>query len=483
MRICFINPGALETMQPPLGLGYLASYLRKYDQDKYEMKVVDEDIGQSAERKIEEFNPDVVAITSTTPAICRAIEVVNFVKNNYPDISVIVGGNHVTPIPKQSAREINADVIVVGEGEITFFELIQSLKDNKLEHSALKEIKGLCYRNNGDVILTEPRPFIKDLDIIPFPARDLFDMKFYINAQNIMGTKIWKLTQMMTGRGCPYNCIFCTCPLVHKHVTRFHSPEYVIGEIEELIDKYKVEAVKIMDDTFTVNKPRAKKVCEMIIERGINKKIAFGIQSRTDQIKEEDKGFLNLLKKANCVEIGFGLESGSPRILKLLKSDTTTVEDNSRAIKLTKEAGIGIFGNFMMGTVGETLEDIKMTVDFIKNHKKMIDGMGIFITQAYPGTQLWDICKEKGILEDIKWSDFIVDHFATTKKPPRCFSDVFTDEELIKLHREVMGVPIENYSLKIKLKKAMRNPKKLITVGIPYFKYKIKSMLKLGKAY
>jgi len=483
MKICFVNSAALETMQPPLGLGYIASYLRKYDEDKHKMKVVDEDTGERAEKEIEKFNPDVVAITSTTPAICRAIEIVNFVKNNYPDVSVIIGGNHVTPIPEQSAREINADVIVVGEGEITFFELIQSLKNDKLKHSNLKNIKGVCYKNDGNIILTKPRPFIKDLDTIPFPARDLFDMEFYIKAQNIMNKKIWKLTQMMTGRGCPYNCVFCTCPLVHKHITRFHSPEYVIREIEFLIKKYKVEAVKIMDDTFTISKGRARKICEMIIERGINEKISFGIQSRTDQIKEEDRSFLKLLKEANCVEIGFGFESGSPKILKFLKANTTTVEDNSRAIMLTKEAGIGIFGNFMMGAVGETLEDIKMTIDFIRKHKEMIDGMGIFIVQAYPGTQLWDICKEKRLLKDIKWNDFIVDHFATTKKAPKCFSDVFTDEELIKLHREVMGVALESYSWKIKLKKTIKNPIKIITVGVPYFKYKIKNMLGLGKAY
>lgn len=483
MKMCFINPGSLETMQPPLGLGYLASYLRKYDEDKHEMKVVDEDTGESAEKEIEKFNPDVVAITSTTPAICRAIEIVNFVKNNYSDISVIIGGNHVTPIPKQSAREINADVIVVGEGEITFFELIQSLKNDKLSHNKLKNIKGVCYKNDGNVVLTEPRPFIKGLDTIPFPARDLFDMEFYIKAQNIMNKKIWKLTQMMTGRGCPYNCVFCTCPLVHKHMTRFHSPEHVIREIEFLIEKYKVEAVKIMDDTFTINKDRARKICEMIIEKGINEKIAFGIQSRTDQIKEEDRNFLKLLKEANCVEIGFGFESGSPRILKFLKANTTTVEDNSRAIMLTKEAGIGIFGNFMIGAVGETVEDIKMTVDFIRKHKEMIDGMGIFIVQAYPGTQLWDVCKEKGLLKDIKWNDFIVDHFASAKKAPKCFSDIFTDEELVKLHREVMGVALESYSLKIKLKKTIEHPIKIITVGVPYFKYKIKNMLGLGKAY
>lgn len=481
MKICFINPGAVETMQPPLSLGYLASYLKKYD-DSHKMKVVDEDAGENAEKEIEKFNPDVVAITSTTPVICRAIEIVNFVKNN-SDATVIVGGNHVTPIPRRSAMEINADVVVVGEGEATFFELIQLLKNDGLNHDVLKKIKGICYKNDGVIILTEPRPFIKELDTIPFPDRELFDMEYYLDAQNILGKRIWKLTQMITGRGCPYNCVFCTCPIVHKHVTRFHSPEYVIREIEHLIETYKVEAIKIMDDTFTVNKERARRICEMIIEREINEKIAFGIQSRSDQIREEDRGLLNLLKRANCVEIGFGFESGSPRILKFLKADTTTVEDNSRAIRLTKENGIGVFGNFMMGTVGETVEDIKMTVDFIRKHKKMIDGMGIFITQAYPGTRLWDICKKRGMLKNIKWSDFVVDRFSTTEKPPRCFSDVFTEDELINLHREVMGVTVEGYSWEIRLKKAMRQPIKIVTVGIPYLKYKIKSALGIGKAY
>jgi len=121
-------------------------------------------------------------------------------------------------------------------------------------------------------------------------------MEFYLNTESIMSGKIWKLTQIMTGLGCPYNCVFCTCPIAHKHITRFHSPEYVIKGIEYLIDKYKIGAVKIMDDIFSVNKDGAKKICEMIIERGINEKIGFGIQSRTDQIREKDKSLLQQQK-------------------------------------------------------------------------------------------------------------------------------------------------------------------------------------------
>lgn len=482
MKICFVNPSTLKTMQqPPLSLGYIASYLRKYDKDQHDMRIADEGIkGIIAEKEIEIFNPDVVAITATTPMICRAMKIVDFVKENYPDVPVIIGGNHVTPTPKQSAREINADVIVVGEGEVTFLELVQLIKKGNLKHSFLKKVNGVCYRKGKEIVLTEPRPFINNLDVIPFPARDLIDMEYYINSDNIMTGKIWKLTQMMTGRGCPYNCVFCTCPLVHKHMTRFHSSKYVIEEMKYLIKKYRVEAIKIMDDSFTINKKRAEEICKLIIENGLNKKVAFGIQSRADQIRENDREFLGLLKRANCVEIGFGFESGSPKILKFLKANTTTVEDNERVIRLVKEAGIGVFGNFMMGTVGETYEDIMMTVNFIKKHGKMIDGKGIFITQAYPGTKLWDVCKEKGLLKNIKWSDFIVDEFST-KKTPKCFSDIFTDEELIKLHREVMNVTLEDYALTVKIKKIIKNPKKIITVGIPFLKYKIKNTFKTEK--
>jgi radical SAM superfamily enzyme YgiQ (UPF0313 family) len=460
-------------MQPPLCFGYLASYLRKYDEDRHDLKVIDENTGENTEREIEKFSPDVVAITSSTPMICRAIEIVDFVKTNYHDTFVVFGGNHVTPIPKESAREINADVIVVGEGEITFFELIQLLKNNKLTHNTLKNVKGVCYKNNNKIILTEPRPLINDLDIIPFPARDLFDMKYYLNSPAILGTKILKTTQIMTGRGCPYSCVFCTCPLVHKHRTRFFSPEYVVEEIEKLIDEYKIEGLKFVDDSFTVNKPRATRICEMIIERGINKKIAFGVQARADQIYENDRDFLRLLKKANCIEMEYGFESGSPKILKFLKANTTTVEDNSRVIKLTNESGICVLGYFMVGTVGETYEDIKMTINFIKKHKKMITSFGLAITTAYPGTKLWDVCKEKGLLKDIKWDDYIIDNFATLKKPPRCFSDVFTKEELVSIHRKILMIMVKSYPWKIRLKKILRNPIKIITVGIPYFKHRV----------
>jgi radical SAM superfamily enzyme YgiQ (UPF0313 family) len=461
-----------EGMQPPLSLGYLASYLRKYDEDKHNLNVIDENTGENVEKEIEKFSPDVVAITSSTPMVCRTIEIVDFVKVNYHNIPVIIGGNHVTSIPQQSATEINADVIVVGEGEITFFELIQLLKNNGLTHNILKDVKGVCYKNDDRIIITEPRPFIEDLDTVPFPARDLFDMKYYLNSPSILGTKILKTTQMMTSRGCPYSCVFCTCSTVHKHRPRFFSPEYVIKEIEYLIDKYKIEGIKFVDDSFTTNKPRAAKICEMIIKRRINEKVAFNIQARADQIHESDRGFLKLLKEANFVEICYGFESGSPRILKFLKGNTTTVEDNSRVIRLTNEVGICILGYFMVGTIGETYEDARMTVDFIKKHKKMITNFGLAITTAYPGTKLWDICKEKGLLKDIKWNDYIIDNFATLKKP-LCFSDVFTSEELVSIHRKILAMMVKSYPWKIRLKKIMRDPIKIITVGIPYLKHRV----------
>jgi magnesium-protoporphyrin IX monomethyl ester (oxidative) cyclase len=477
MKICFVNPSTLKTMQqPPLSLGYIASYLRKYDKTKHKMIIVDEGVkGIKAENEIEKFNPDVVAFTTTTPMICRTIEIIRFVKQF--DIPIIVGGNHVTPIPKQSIKELDIDVVVVGEGEITFLELVQLIKEGNFKHDFLKNIKGICYKNKKKIVLTEPRPFINDLDLIPFPARDLINMEYYINLDSLMGGKIWRLTHMITSRGCPYNCVFCTCPVVHKHQTRFHSPEYVIKEIKYLIEKYKIEAIKIMDDSFILNKKRTEMICNLIIENGFNKKIAFGALARSDQIKENDRDLLRLFKKANFVELGFGFESGSTRILKFLKNNTTTVEDNERAIRLVKEADIGVFGNFMMGSVGETYEDIMMTVNFIKKHGKMIDGKGLFLTQVYPGTKLWDICKRKGLLKNIKWEDYIVDEFST-KRIPKGFSDIFTDKELIKLHREVMNVTFEDYDLFVKIKKLIKNPKKIITVGMPFLKYKIKGWLK-----
>jgi radical SAM superfamily enzyme YgiQ (UPF0313 family) len=281
---------------------------------------------------------------------------------------------------------------------------------------------------------------------------------------------IKRSTHIMSSRGCPYNCVFCSSFAINRRRLRTYSAEYVISEVEHLIKKYKIGALFFQDDDFYVDKERAKKICELMIERGINEKLVWSIQMRANWLNPSEIENLNLLKKAGCIQVEFGFESGSPRILDFLKKNTTTVDQNHQAIKLCKQAGLRVFGNFMIGTVGETREDLEMTKKFILQHNKDLDSMGIFITTPYPKTELWDICEKKGLLKGLKWKDLKMD----VTQSPRSFSDIFSKEELMEIYKEFTSLSIERYSMGFKIRKFISHPNRYLKFMIPYFSYKIR---------
>jgi len=472
MKICLVNPEKFTAQQMPLSLGYLISYIQKYDEDSHEFKVIDENAGDDVEKELLKFNPDIVGITSTTPQITRAIEIANFIKDNLK-IPVVTGGVHVTLLPKETLLKSNFDVGIIGEGEITFFELIQLLKNKNFVNNDLKKIKGICYKNGKDVIITEGRQLIDNLDIIPFPAREFFNLKYYLKPEAVVRGVIKRSTQIMSSRGCPYNCVFCSSFAINKRRFRIHSPRYVISEVEHLIKKYKIQALFFQDDDFFVNEERAKKICELMIERGINEKLIWSVQMRANRLNQDKIENLKLLRKAGCIQVEFGFESGSPKILGFLKKNTVTVEQNHQAIKFCKQANLRVFGNFMIGTVGETREDLDMTKNFIIQHNKDLDSMGIFITTPLPKTELWDVCEKKGLLKGLEWKNLKMD---VTQKP-RSFSDIFTQEELMDIYKEFTSLSIERYSLAFKIKKFASNPTRYLSFLLPYFSYKIKKRI------
>jgi radical SAM superfamily enzyme YgiQ (UPF0313 family) len=453
MKICLINPERFTAQQMPLNLGYLISYLQKYDEANHQFKIIDENAGDEVEKELLKFNPDFVGITSTTPQITKAVGIANFIKSN-SDVPVVIGGVHVTLLPKETLLEGNFNAGIVGEGEITFFELVQLLKNKNFTSNNLKKIKGICFKEGKNVVITEERPLIDNLDTIPFPIREFFNLNYYLKPEAVIRGVIKRSTHIMSSRGCPYNCVFCSSFAINRRRLRTYSAEYVISEVEHLIKKYKIGALFFQDDDFYVDKERAKKICELMIERGINEKLVWSIQMRANWLNPSE----------------FGFESGSPRILDFLKKNTTTVDQNHQAIKLCKQAGLRVFGNFMIGTVGETREDLEMTKKFILQHNKDLDSMGIFITTPYPKTELWDICEKKGLLKGLKWKDLKMD----VTQSPRSFSDIFSKEELMEIYKEFTSLSIERYSMGFKIRKFISHPNRYLKFMIPYFSYKIR---------
>ena len=390
----------------PLNLAYLAAHIR----DKIDLKIdiLDAEVlGLSYKgiyRVIRRLKPDFVGITCPTPAFNHVIMIARMVKRANPDGVVVVGGPHPTTFPENVAKVPYVDFVVRGEGEITFLELLKELIDSKrkkrknFNKEIFGKIKGIAFSLNSKVIMTPERKLIGDLDSIPFPARDLFDLDMYYSAAT-KKVSDFKSTSIMTSRGCPYDCIHCISKLVWKRRVRYRSVKNIVDEIEECVNKYGMREFNFYDDTFTINKRRVIEVCEEINRRKL--KIVWICFARVNTV---DREMLKAMKSSGCKKISFGLESGSQKILDLMRKNSTP-EMGRKAVTLAKKEGLDVHASFMFGNVGETVDTIKKTISFAKSLN--LDNATFFITAPFPGTELYNIAKKNGYInEETKWEDF-----------------------------------------------------------------------------
>jgi radical SAM superfamily enzyme YgiQ (UPF0313 family) len=284
------------------------------------------------------------------------------------------------------------------------------------------------------------RPYIKDIDEIPAPARHLMRMDFYMRSKERMPhTYLYfvpphtKVAAVLTSRGCPYDCIFCHNTWKNMPY-RFNSPERVVSEISELSRIYGVKAVFFIEDNFFVNKKRVIEICFLLRQQGLN--IIWGANARVDNI---DLEMLKVAKDAGCRQITFGFESGSQRILDILNKKTT-VEQNKRAIELCNQAGIIPQGTVMIGNPQETIDDIRATQQFVRDCD--IRSLGVCITTPYPGTKLWEWCEQRNAIpKKIDWADF------NYSKVVIQVSDALSVAQIKKLRSETLDIIVQKYSL------------------------------------
>jgi len=391
----FVLKDKLGITSVPLGLAYLASFLEK---DNHKVRIIDsatldykkEDI----RNQIEKFNPHLVGVTATTSSIYDAYSVAKLTKSFNYKIKVVAGGPHVTFTATQTLKECpSIDIIVRGEGEETFRELVNSLESHGGHISFLKKIKGITFRDNGGILETENRPFIKNLDEIPFPAYHLLPMDRYkLEGKRFAG--------IMSSRGCPFSCIFCSSSELFGKIWRARSPENVVEEIKLLKYKYGVKEIEFLDDTFTLNKKRAERICDLLIRENLT--ISWACSSRVDTINES---LIEKLKRAGCHTIYLGIESGSQRILNIIDKRITLAQAE-RAVNLIKKVKLNTLGSFIIGIPGETVKTIKKTISFAK--KLSPSFVQFTICTPYPGTKLFKIAKEKGWLLTRNWSKYTI---------------------------------------------------------------------------
>lgn len=420
-KVALINPGSCEketlySATEPLNLGFIAGYLEK---NNIEVKIFDELSGQDVIKEIDSFKPETVGITATTPLITRAYQIADYCRKK--GILTVMGGVHVSVLPEEALA--HCDIVVKGEGEIAMLDIIKG--------------------NIKSGIIS--RQYIKNLDEIPPPARHHMNMKFYLHSRDRLPYGHFsfapprsKCASVMSSRGCPYSCIFCHNSWRGTPV-RFNTPERIISEIKSLVSEYNVNALFFCDDELFANKNRLEKICNSIIEEKLN--IVWCAAARVNSLELE---LLQLAYRAGCRKLNIGLESGSQRILDILNKKTT-VEQNKIAVGLCKKAGIKIGGTFMIGNPTETLEDINLTVKFIKENKLYEnDDAGVLITTPFPGTKLWQWCEEKNLIpKNFSWSDF------TFTKAPIIANDIFSSEEIEKICRKINQELYEKRPIKL----------------------------------
>ena len=391
MRIALLHPpfsledltGNTESMKPvmniipPLGLTYIGAVL---EEEGHNVTIHDCQLGMTHQELIKELtsdSPELVGISATTPTFPSALRTGREVKQSLPETVVVIGGVHVTALPREVMNFKCFDIAVIGEGEKTMEELAAHLEEKGICN--LQEVSGTAYRENGRLRFTKPRPLIQNLDSLPYPARHLLpplsDYK-----PTPASYKRLPLAHLITSRGCPYQCTFCDRS-IFGYKYRARSVENVMGEIEELVDRYKVREIKFFDDTFTLDEKRVFEICREFKERKID--IGWCCLTRVDCISKE---MLVAMKDAGCWQVLFGLESGDAKMLSLLKKGST-VEQNEKAVRLAHEVGLSVRADFIVGTPGETVESIERTLRFATRLNMDFSHFNKFT--PYPGTELY----------------------------------------------------------------------------------------------
>jgi len=381
----------------PLGIAYIAAVLEKIG---IEVKIIDCAIGISFNKLFEiikNWRPDIIGITSTTPSFIKAKYTAEFIRKNIPETKILIGGAHVTAMPKETIETNLFDIGIMGEGEVTIEELFRNYRNGVFEK--LNEILGIVYKDDEGTHINDYRPYIQNLNSIPLPARHLLPNPGLYRPTPASCRKV-PYAVIISSRGCPSQCTFCDRKVFGEQF-RMRSASNIVQEIERLISNYGVKEIRFFDDTFTLNKQRVYEMCDELDRRKI--KISWTCLT---QVKYVGGHLLKRMKKAGCWQVLYGFESGDDRMLKLLKKGNT-VEMNRRAVRLTKEAGLEVRGDFIVGTPGETWESLEKTVRFAIDMKLDYAHFNKFI--PFPGTEIYGQLIKNGYNFDFSKST-ILDH-------------------------------------------------------------------------
>lgn len=385
---------------PPLGILYLAAVL---EQAGHDVQVVPADIlclsWTDIADTIRSFGPRLVGITTTTENRFDSFRLCRLAKEVDPTIATVMGGPHISMAKADTMEHLSAvDFLVIGEGEETLVELVTTL-ENKADPS---RVKGLYYRSGGQVVFSGTRPFRRDLDGLPMPARHLVDIdKYNFRVQGRDGR--WRKAQnMMTSRGCPFDCYFCATPVNWGRAMRGLSPEKVIAEVEYLVKHYQAEYIWFYDDTFNYNVKRLEAIMDLILERDLN--IRFACEFRIDHIS---RPLLAKMRRAGLETGFFGIEAGNSRVRREVVHKQFDLDKAFQFVAWAKELDFTANAFFIFSHDTETWQEAQETIAIMERLQAINPEVEITtaILHVYPGTPLEDLARRKGIVpKDFSWT-------------------------------------------------------------------------------
>lgn len=390
---------------PPLGLAYIAGYLEK---NGYETRILDalalgiDNIVEESQTLrfglnekgiisyLEDYQPDIVGICNMFTAFTKDVhDIAKLIKANSPKTLVIVGGAHSSINPAAVAKDKSIDVVVKGEGEETVLEIVRRYEKKQ----DLNSISGITIRIGDKICQNAPRPYIKELDLIPFPARHLLPMEIYVKsaAQSpyIMRSRT---TTIVSSRGCPQHCVYCSIHSVWGNKWRGRSAKNVVDEMEFLNNRYKIEEFSFQDDSISASSRRLEEICDELTNRKLDIKWSTpnGIAHwtlRGDLLKK--------IKKSGCYRLTFGIESGNENTRKFI-GKRYSLEQAKEVIKFSNRIGLWTISTFIIGFPYETIESMKDTINWAINSGS--DFAAFYLLIPFPGTKVYNICRQEGLV-------------------------------------------------------------------------------------
>ena len=397
MKVTLVNPPQtaskykfMGVIAPPLGIGYIAAVLRDngIDVNILDASAEDMDFKEFSE-EIKNRSPDIISISALTPTINKALETAKTAKEVLPNSIIVMGGYHPTFDFEETLENDFVDIVIRGEGEYVLRDLVETIENN----GDLREVRGIVFKEDDNIVLNPNADLIYDLDALPFPAFDLMPMDKYklLDMDTHMAT-------MITTRGCPMKCSFCSSAAMHGRKMRQRSVDNILAEIDFLREKYDINTIAFMDDTFTLKKSRLMEFCDKLKQKDYE--IMWGCTARVDTLDEE---VLKNMKESGCITVFMGVESVDQNQLDSMDKGIT-VPKIENAFKMSRKLGIRTIASVALGMPGDTKKIMNKTIKFV--HKLKPTYAIYSLSTPYPGTRFYKESFEKNLIKVKDWSKY-----------------------------------------------------------------------------